>query len=528
MKKLTPTSPTILFFAVIFALCASAQAQDWTQVNVDGFGDAGNGRATSMAVHNGYLYVGTENSDGVWPGTGRGAEVWRYDGKKWVQVNSDGFGDSDNETADTMAVFNNSLYVGTENSGGAEVWQYNGVVWVQVNADGFGNQGNYIADSMAVYNCHLYAGSGGGFRGARVWQYDGTAWTQVNTGGFGDPFNFITTDLATYNGYLYVTTENRTGAQVWLYDGQTWTQAHDDGFGDVKNEAAAMAVCNNYLYVGTLNVVRGAEVWRYNGATWTQVDNGWGGDTSNRAAVGMCVYNNLLFVGTWNEATGAELWQYDGTVWMQANSDGFGDANNVTIEEDGMAVYNNALFVATSNDVTGAEVWRYTADMTGPLVLMTTPTDGAADVSANTAISASFSEALNPSTVSNMTFLVNDGSCDIIGNVTYDNMTAAFTPVAGLVYNTTYTATLTTGVQDVAGNPMESNYQWSFSTGQDPKGDINGDGSVDLTDALWALQVLAGLELSSPVQKEADVNGDDKIGLEEVFYIFQQAAGLRE
>ena len=242
MKKLIAIFQTTLFIAVLCALCSMAHAQDWTQVNVDGFGDAGNGRATSMAAYNNHLYVGTENSDGVWPGTDSGAEVWRYDGTNWVQVNTDGFGDPENETADTMAVYNNYLYVGSENSKGAEVWQYGGTAWVQVNTDGFGNQQNEIADSMAIYKSHLYAGSGGGLLGARVWQYDGTAWIQANSDGFGDPFNFIAVDLATYGGHLYVTTENPTGTQVWQYDGVTWTQAQDDGFGDVKNEAAAMAV----------------------------------------------------------------------------------------------------------------------------------------------------------------------------------------------------------------------------------------------------------------------------------------------
>jgi hypothetical protein len=528
MKKLIAIFSTIMSFAVFCGLCPLVQAQDWTQVNADGFGDAGNSRATSMAVYRSHLYVGTENGDGVWPGSDSGAEVWRYDGANWVQVNTDGFGDPRNETADTMAVFDNALYVGTENSRGAEVWQYDGAAWRQVNSDGFGNQQNHIVDSVALYNGHLYAGSGGGLLGAKVWQYNGVAWSQVNADGFGDAFNFIAVDLVVCDGDLYVTTESPTGTQVWLYDEATWTQVQDDGFGDAKNEAAAMAVFNNHLYVGTLNAVTGAEVWRYDGAIWTQVDNGWGGDRGNKAAVGMCVYDNLLYVGTWNETTGAELWHYDGAVWVQANSDGFGDANNVTIEEDGMAVYNNALFVATSNDATGAEVWRYTADMTGPSVSATTPTDGAVDVPASTTVTASFSEALNASTVNAMTFLVNDGSCDIIGTVSYDNMTAAFTPVAGLAYSTAYTATVTAGVQDVAGNPMASPYQWSFITGEDPKGDINGDDSVDLADALLALQILAGLESSTPVQKKADVNGDGKIGSEEVLYIFQQVAGLRE
>lgn len=60
------------------------------------------------------------------------------------------------------------------------------------------------------------------------------------------------------------------------------------------------------------------------------------------------------------------------------------------------------------------------------------------------------------------------------------------------------------------------------------KGDIDGDGDVDLTDAILALQVMAGIEVSSPVYTEANVNGDNKIGLAEVIYIIQKVSGLRE
>ena len=57
------------------------------------------------------------------------------------------------------------------------------------------------------------------------------------------------------------------------------------------------------------------------------------------------------------------------------------------------------------------------------------------------------------------------------------------------------------------------------------KGDINRDGNVGLSDAILALQVIAGM--APTVYKEADVNGDDKIGLEEVIYIIQKVSGLR-
>jgi hypothetical protein len=60
-------------------------------------------------------------------------------------------------------------------------------------------------------------------------------------------------------------------------------------------------------------------------------------------------------------------------------------------------------------------------------------------------------------------------------------------------------------------------------------GDVNGDGLIDVHDAIVALQVMAGrnqLNESSSFAC-ADVNGDGKIGMAEVIYILQKAATLR-
>jgi hypothetical protein len=49
--------------------------------------------------------------------------------------------------------------------------------------------------------------------------------------------------------------------------------------------------------------------------------------------------------------------------------------------------------------------------------------------------------------------------------VTYTDTTAIFSPLAPLIPGTTYTATITTGAKDLAGNALVINYVWSFTTG---------------------------------------------------------------
>jgi hypothetical protein len=58
-------------------------------------------------------------------------------------------------------------------------------------------------------------------------------------------------------------------------------------------------------------------------------------------------------------------------------------------------------------------------------------------------------------------------------------------------------------------------------------GDINGDGRIDMIDAIMALQIISGITPKNTVYKEADVNGDGKIGMQEVIYIIQKVAEIR-
>ncbi len=59
----------------------------------------------------------------------------------------------------------------------------------------------------------------------------------------------------------------------------------------------------------------------------------------------------------------------------------------------------------------------------------------------------------------------------------------------------------------------------------DHRGDVNRDGTVDLSDAVLTLQMLAGLDTSPAVHRSADVDNDLKIALEELVYILQIVSG---
>ena len=106
-----------------------------------------------------------------------------------------------------------------------------------------------------------------------------------------------------------------------------------------------------------------------------------------------------------------------------------------------------------------------TTDATPPIVISTDPPNAATSVILSKIIAATFSEAMNPSTINSSTFLLSQGITPVAGTVSYSSTTARFTPNANLLPNTVYTATITTGAKDVAGNGLATNYTWTFTTG---------------------------------------------------------------
>src|ERR1700680_1111879 len=89
-----------------------------------------------------------------------------------------------------------------------------------------------------------------------------------------------------------------------------------------------------------------------------------------------------------------------------------------------------------------------------PTVVSAAPPNGANGACPNTIVTATFSEAMNPSTINATTFTVTGpGTTPVAGQVTYNasSSTAIFTPSSTLALNTLYTATITTGAKDLFG-----------------------------------------------------------------------------
>lgn len=101
-------------------------------------------------------------------------------------------------------------------------------------------------------------------------------------------------------------------------------------------------------------------------------------------------------------------------------------------------------------------------DTTPPTVTGTAPS--ATNVAPGAAVSVSFSEAMNQSAAQSAFSLVrsSDGA-KVSGSFSWSGNTMTFTPSSALASGAAYTATVSTGATDSAGNAMQSSSQWSFA-----------------------------------------------------------------
>ena len=103
-----------------------------------------------------------------------------------------------------------------------------------------------------------------------------------------------------------------------------------------------------------------------------------------------------------------------------------------------------------------------------PSIISSNIDHGATEVDLKGDIRVSFSEAMDASTITASTFVIQKGVKIITGTVTYSDKTAIFTPVYDLDAYTKYSCTITTGAISASGHALESDYVWNFTTGAAP------------------------------------------------------------
>ncbi len=158
----------------------------------------------------------------------------------------------------------------------------------------------------------------------------------------------------------------------------------------------------------------------------------------------------------------------------------FTPSANLTYDTTYTATLTTGITNSTGQSLAATD-WSFTT-IEAPTVLSTTPSGGSTSVPVTDDVTATFSQAMNPSTLTTSTFTLKNGGIPVTGTVTYSSSsdTATFMPSASLAYDTSYTAEITTGATNSGGVPLTANYSWSFTTETAPSGMVTVDyGTAD-------------------------------------------------
>jgi len=275
----------------------------------------------------------------------------------WQQITGNGFGKETNLASRGIAIYNDELYIGTQNNKLPKLFQNTYPELLQALSQLLPNKfpeflqinnrfkvifrlAHYIRTRTIRKAWHLLIGRS---EGCEIWKYNYTTDTLTQivgedsvTGmksGFNYNFNCLAGAIKEFKNKLYVGTANtpigslqdphRKGAEIWRYDGTTWEQVvghtapiTKGSFGNVENIAISdFEVFNGYLYAGTMNwdftQKGGCEIWRTkDGIEWEQVvAHGFKPYMSevdlftgvtNTYLWSMEVFQDQLYVGTFN------------------------------------------------------------------------------------------------------------------------------------------------------------------------------------------------------------------------------------
>lgn len=161
----------------------------------------------------------------------------------------------------------------------------------------------------------------------------------------------------------------------------------------------------------------------------------------------------------------------------------------------------NATITTVARDLSGAPlaapftfsfITRASSDTSTPEIFAITVAAGATCVPVTQKIKITFEEQMDSLTLNPGTIFITG----VAGSVTYDagSQVATLSPNANLAANTTFTVNVTTGVKDLAGNPLAALFQLTFRTGPCATGGI---APVPLCPFIGNVSVLAGTTVTN-------------------------------
>ena len=376
-------SSLIISSLLILLLCHYAGAESWEQVVTNGFGEASNDYAWSMAAFKGKIYIGTLNFF-------KGGEIWRSstgDPDDWQKVyNSPSSLFSNIGVRNLYVDGDEAMYACTVNSNGAEILRTtNGQRWIPV--ENLGKRDNAAFRCMVRFGDYLYAGAGS--NEAQLYRSkNGFNWQMVNA----NP-SFTSTKVFDPNAGSDVTNNTMIG-ELEVFNDQlyvfTWTR--EVKYQDIVEQMLGLTIEPSRSNLSRGNSSRSTpsaaafEVWRSkDGVNWEKVvgkddayGNGMGlclrdpdAGLDNDAIISTTVFRDQLYVGTLNSNADTAIWRTsDGTQWTKVlDFFDLGEKANYYVWR--MIPFQDKLFIGTMNvgpskenpDVTGSQIWAsYSGD----------------------------------------------------------------------------------------------------------------------------------------------------------------------
>jgi hypothetical protein len=110
-------------------------------------------------------------------------------------------------------------------------------------------------------------------------------------------------------------------------------------------------------------------------------------------------------------------------------------------------------------------IWTFSTSATiSPSVIYTDPDNLDSLVDYDKVITATFNMPMDPTTITNTSFRVYDGSVEISGIISYGGLIAGFVPSNLLEPSTVYTCIISTSAKNLDGTSLLLDYTWTFKT----------------------------------------------------------------